>query len=135
MKRFGIARWSIVAVALAWQAVTADADMNVVIHPESIEPAVLRTTTGTRIEFENRTGRAVHLEFEGDPRLHEVVQAPATGPFWVTFNHPGQHRYVVHVYEPKERTLRGVVEVSQGTDQGGAPGACSVAVLGTCVQP
>ena len=120
--------------ALAWSPVPAHAGPSVVVRPGGIEPPVLNATTGQRVEFENRTGRAVHLEFEGDSRQHEVVQAPATGPFWVVFLRPGTHRYVVHVYAPRERTLAGVVEVAEDPQGSRETLDCDAAVPGVCVE-
>lgn len=124
-----------IAVAvLAWSVVPAHAGGRVVVQPGGVEPTVLHTTTGIRVDFENRTGRAIHLEFEGDGGQHEVVQVPATGPFWVVFFRSGAHRYVVHVYEAKERTLPGVVEVAEDPQASPGTPACGVAVLGVCVE-
>ena len=113
---------------------SAHADDTVIIQPSGVEPPVLHTTTGTRVEFANRTGRAVHLEFEGSRRLHEIVQNPTTGPFWVVFHEPGTHRYVVHVYETKERSLPGTVEVTADPRSPSPGPGCGVAVLGVCVE-
>ena len=119
----------------AWAAGSAAAADNVVVNLDAVDPAVLHTTTGDRVEFVNRTGRAVHLQFGGDPAGHQVIQVPTTGPFWVVFHRTGTHPYVVHVYGAKERALPGVVEVTQGPQQGAESPSCSVAVMGVCIEP
>ena len=100
-------------VGLLWSSAPAHGGETVIVTPGSVEPPVLRTRTGVRVDFENRTGRAIHLQFEGGRGEHDVVQLPATGPFLVVFLRPGTHRYVVHVYETKERGLVGGVCVEQ----------------------
>ena len=125
---------TIAVAALMWSVVAAYADERVVVQSGGVEPPVLHTTTGSRVDFENRTGRAIHLEFEGDGGRHEVVQVPATGPFWVVFHRTGTHRYVVHVYEAKERTLPGLVEVTENAQRPTETPACGVAVMGICVE-
>ena len=121
--------------ASAWAVGWAAAADSVIVNLEAVEPAVLHTTTGGRVEFVNRTGRAVHLQFGGDPVGHQVIQVPITGPFWVVFHRAGTHPYVVHVYGTKERALTGVVEVTEGPQQGAQSPSCGVAVRGVCIEP
>lgn len=128
----GLVAGAAVVLASVGRAHAAD---TVLVLPGGVDPPVLHTMMGTRVAFENRTGRAVHLEFEGDGRLHEVVQRPATGPFWVVFHRPGIHRYVVHVYETTERTLPGAVDVAADAARPTPPAGCAVAVMGLCVEP
>ena len=123
-----------VLAASAWAVTSADTPDNVVVTPDAVEPAVLHTKTGERVDFVNRTGRAVHLQFGGDPGGHRVVQVPTTGPFWVVFHRPGAHPYVVHVYGAKERSLSGVVEVSEGRQESESP-TCGVTAMGVCIEP
>ncbi len=82
----------------------------------------------------HRTGRAAHIEFAGDALGHHVVQLPATGPAWAVFNRAGAHPYVVHVYEPKERTLRGMVEATEDPAQPREALTCDVVVSGVCLE-
>ena len=119
---------------IAFTAVPSRAGENIVVNPEAVVPTVLHTTIGERVDFVNRTGRAVHIEFAGDARGHRVVQIPATGPAWVVFLRQGTHPYVIHVYESKERTLAGVVEVREDPDYRSEYGTCSAVVMGICIE-
>lgn len=122
-------------VAVAWNVGTTGATETVFVNADGVEPSALHTTVGDRVDFVNRTGRAVHLQFGGDPAGHRVVQVPTTGPFWVIFHRSGSHSYVVHVYGAKERTLPGVVEVAEGPEQGLESPTCSVTAMGVCLEP
>ena len=122
-------------VALALTAAAARAGESVILDGDGVEPRVLRVATGERVDFVNRTGRAVHVEFAGDAREHQVVQLPSTGPIWAVFHRPGAHPYVVHVYEPKERTLRGMVEATDDPAGPREPLTCGVTVMDICLEP
>ena len=114
--------------------VGAHAGETVIVNSDAVEPLVLRTSTGVRVDFENRTGRAIHLEFEGGRGEHNVAQLPATGPFWAVFLRPGTHRYVVHVYEARERGLVGVIEVADEAKPASEVPDCDLAVMDVCVE-
>ena len=116
-------------------AVPASAASQVVIESDRLEPRTLETVTGERVEFVNRTGRPVHLQFSGDIRQHEVVQIPVTGPAWAVFHRPGTHSYVVHVYGRETRTLEGVVRVTTDDTHQWQSGTCDVVVEGNCIVP
>ena len=122
-------------ITLAWGAVPARGGEAIVVRGDAVEPLVLRATTGERVDFVNRTGRAVHVEFAADVGGHQVVQLPATGPIWVVFHRPGTHPYVIHVYERPERTLRGMVEVTEDPQQPWDSSSCGVSVMGACLEP
>lgn len=121
--------------ALAWGASPARGGDAVVVRVDAIEPAVLRTTTGERVDFVNRTERMVHVEFTDDSRRHEVVQIPRTGTIWAVFHRPGEHPYVVHVVvDGRERALRGLVEVAEDAQAPVASPSCGVTVMGVCIE-
>jgi hypothetical protein len=107
----------------------------VVIENDRLEPKWLETLTGARVNFINRTGHPVHLQFSGDIRQHEVVQIPATGPIWAIFHRPGTHPYVVHVYNRQTRALPGVVSVTTDETHKWESGTCDVVVEGNCIAP
>jgi len=107
----------------------------VVIENDRLEPKWLETLTGARVNFINRTGHPVHLQFSGDIRQHEVVQIPATGPIWAIFHRPGTHPYVVHVYNRQPRALPGVVSVTTDETHKWESGTCDVVVEGNCIAP
>ena len=107
----------------------------VVIENDRLDPKWLETLTGARVNFINRTGHPVHLQFSGDIRQHEVVQIPATGPIWAIFNRPGTHPYVVHVYNRQTRALPGVVSVTTDETHKWESGTCDVVVEGNCIAP
>ena len=112
------------------------ADDEIVIRANAIEPQVFRATMGQRVNFVKRVDLPVHLEFGVDPRQHQIVQIPGTGPIWAVFNLPGTHPYVVHVYADKTTTsLHGIVEVVEDPAHPRAPGTCPVVVMGDCIEP
>ena len=112
------------------------ADAQIVITATTIEPAVLRVPTGERINFVNRTQRNVHVEFGVDPRQHEVVQIPLTGPIWTVFHRPGTHPYAVHVYGGGQlTTLLGRVEVVDNPEHPWEATTCGLVVMGNCIEP
>lgn len=125
----------VASVLFGCTAVPARGGEAIVVRGDAVEPSVLRATTGERVDFVNRTGRAVHVEFSADVPGHQVVQFPATGPIWVVFNRPGTHPYVIHVYERPERTLRGTVEVTEDPQQPWDSSSCGVSVMGACLEP
>ena len=108
----------------------------IVITATAIEPRVLRTTTGERVDFVNRSQRNVHVEFGADPRQHEVVQFPSTGPIWAVFHQPGTHPYAVHIYGGGGlTTLQGLVEVVIDPQHPWESKTCGVVVMGNCIEP
>jgi plastocyanin len=125
-----------VAVAPLAAAVRAEdvVVQQIVIERTKIEPEIIRTTTGQRVDFLNRSGRFVHVQFTGDVRQHELVQIPATGPIWVVFHRPGTHPYVVHFYTAELRTLRGVAEVTEDPSHPWQADSCVITVMGACLE-
>ena len=128
------------AVALiagvAWVPPAWPADGEIVIQANAIEPHYFRATMGQRVNFVKRVDLPVHVEFGVDPRQHQIVQIPATGPIWAVFHRPGTHPYVVHIYGTKETTtLHGVVEVVEDPQHPRAPGTCGLVVMGDCIEP
>lgn len=108
----------------------------VITRAESVEPGVLRTVTGRRVEFVARVNAPVHVEFGDDPSQHQVYQMPAAGPIWVIFHRPGTHPYTVHTYEAKTTTaLPGSVEVVEDPARPWGPGTCGAVVMGDCIEP
>ena len=107
----------------------------IVIENDRLEPRTLETLTGERVDFVNRTGHPVHLQFSGDIRQHEVIQIPLTGPAWAVFHRPGTHPYVVHIYERQTRAFEGVVSVSTDATHHWQVGTCDVVVEGNCLEP
>ena len=108
----------------------------IIITATAIEPPVLRVPTGERVDFVNRTQRNVHVEFGADPRQHEVVQIPLTGPIWAVFHRPGTHPYAVHVYGGGQlTTLLGRVEVVIDPQHPWESKTCGVVVMGNCIEP
>lgn len=105
------------------------------IKAGGLVPRVAQATTAQRVLFVNRTGRIVHVQFQGkDGAQHHVYQV--RGDIWAVFHAPGPHLYVVHFESGPHRALRGLVEV------GHVPGAevewptCgSVTVRGDCLDP
>jgi len=126
---------ALVVFALASVAAHAGAASQVVIESDRLEPRWLETRTGERVTFVNRTGRPVHLQFSGDPRQHEVIQIPVTGPVWAVFHRPGTHPYVVHVYDHGTRGLEGTVNVTIDETHQWLRGTCDVVVEGNCIVP
>jgi plastocyanin len=132
MKRRFIA---LLAMALLLGAGRAAATQ-IVITATAIEPAVLRVATGERVDFVNRARLNVHVEFGSDPRQHQVVQIPLTGPIWAVFHRPGTHPYAVHIYGGGQlTTLRGLVEVVDDPAHPWSSMTCGAVVEGNCIEP
>lgn len=109
---------------------------DVVIRADSVEPSVLRTVTGRRVEFTARVNAPVHVEFGEDPQRHQVYQMPAAGPIWAIFHRPGTHPYTVHIYGTKTTTaLPGLVEVVEDPEHPWGIGICGAVVMGDCLEP
>jgi hypothetical protein len=112
------------------------AQNEVVIRAGSVEPPVLRTVTGRRVEFTKRVNAPVHVEFGDDPKQHQVYQLPGIGPIWAIFHRPGTHPYTVHIYGATTTTaLRGLVEVVEDPEHPWGIGTCGAVVMGDCVEP
>ena len=118
-------------VAALVLGVAQAAATEIIITATAIEPPVLRVPAGERVDFVNQTGRNVHVEFGADPRQHEVVQIPMTGPIWAVFHRPGTHPYAVHVYGGGQlTTMPGRVEVVDNPEHPWASKTCGVVVRG-----
>jgi hypothetical protein len=112
------------------------ADEEIVIRANAIEPHAFHATMGQRVNFVKRVDLPVHVEFGVDPKQHQVVQIPGTGPIWAVFNRPGTHPYVVHIYGTKTTTtLHGIVEVVEDPQHARRPGTCPVVVMENCLEP
>ena len=132
-------RWrvaiAVITLGVASLAARAETLAQVVIENDRLEPRTLETLTGERVNFVNRTGRPVHLQFSGELRRHEVVQVTVTGPLWAVFHRPGTHPYVVHIYGRETRALEGVVSVTTDETHQWQSGTCDVVVEGNCLAP
>ena len=130
-----LARMVIALATLAGGAAPAGADGAIVVQLNGVEPAVLRTLTGERVDFVNQTERPVHVQFFGDARGHDVIQIRGAATIWAVFHRPGKHYYEVHIFHHgRERALRGVVDVTEGTPRTDEPPACGVEVMGVCIE-
>jgi len=108
----------------------------VVIRADAVEPSVLHTVTGRRVEFTKRVNAPVHVEFGEGPEQHQVYQMPAIGPIWAIFKRPGTHPYTVHIYGAKTTTaLPGLVEVVEDPQHPWGIGTCGAVVMGDCLEP
>lgn len=107
----------------------------IVITPTAVEPAVLKTATSERVNFVNRTGRAVHVGFVKNHGEHQLVQVPTTGLIWAIFHRPGPHPYTVHFYDAAGTTLHGLVEAVEDLQRPRTSGACGLTVMENCLEP
>jgi len=127
---------TLVTLLVLLTSVSARAGETIVIEATRLVPPVIETMTGNRVDFVNRAQRSVHVEFGVDPRQHEVVQVPATGPIWAVFHRPGTHPYVVHVYDGRTtRTLSGVVAVVEDETHKWDSRTCGLIVMEICIAP
>ena len=110
-------------------------ESEVIIQATALEPHVLLTVAGQRVNFVKRVDRPVHVEFGEDPGRHHVFQIPGGGPIWAIFHRPGTHPYVVHIYDGKTTVLHGVVEVLESPERPWGPGTCGAVVMEECVEP
>jgi plastocyanin len=122
-----------VALVVGPVAAPAAADSAVVIAPGAVQPPTLTASVGERIAFVNRTGRAVHLEFDAIPAGHRVYEV--SGEIWAVFHRPGRHPYVVHFLAGRGGDVRGAVEVRE--DPATGPQTCPglLTVMGECLEP
>jgi plastocyanin len=126
----------LIAVLVLMMPAHASPEETIVIEATRLVPPVLNTTTGERVTFVNRSGRAAHVEFHRDGGEHYLVQVPAGGPIWAIFNRPGAHPYVVHLYSGRRTdTLVGSVEVAEDPHHKYESPACDVNVMGVCIEP
>ena len=109
-------------------------EREVIIRATVLEPHVLLTVAGQRVNFVKRVDRPVHVEFGEDPGRHHVFQIPGAGPIWVIFHRSGTHPYVVHIYDGKTTALHGVVEVLESPERPWGPGTCGAVVMEECVE-
>jgi hypothetical protein len=123
-------------ILVSWTAPARAGEVIVIVRPDGVEPQVLHATTGERVDFINRTGKPVHLQFKGDIRQHQVVQIPAIGPIWVVFHRPGTHPYEVHAYvtEREMRTLTGLVEAVEDPRHADPSPTCGITAMGVCIE-
>ncbi len=127
---------ALVTLLVLLTSVSARAGETIVIEATRLVPPFLETMTGNRVDFVNRAQRSVHVEFGVDPRQHEVVQVPATGPIWAVFHRPGTHPYVVHVYDGRTtRTLSGVVAVVEDETHKWDSRTCGLIIMEICIAP
>ena len=127
---------ALVTLLVLLTSVSARAGETIVIEATRLVPPILETMTGNRVDFVNRAQRSVHVEFGVDPRQHEVVQVPATGPIWAVFHRPGTHPYIVHVYDGRTtRTLSGVVAVVEDETHKWDSRTCGLIVMEICIAP
>jgi hypothetical protein len=127
---------ALVTLLVLLTSVSARAGETIVIEATRLVPPFLETMTGNRVDFVNRAQRSVHVEFGVDPRQHEVVQVPATGPIWAVFHRPGTHPYVVHVYDSRTtRTLSGVVAVVEDETHKWDSRTCGLIIMEICIAP
>ena len=138
------ARWGVticLGAALAMAAVLPPrpalaAQDAVVIRADAVEPSVLHTVAGRRVEFMTRVNAPVHVEFGEAPEQHQVYQMPPTRPIWAIFHRPGTHPYTVHIYGDKTTTaLPGLVEVTEDPAHPWGIGRCGAVVMGDCIEP
>ncbi len=134
MSRWWLAALLGVVCVVAPAAARTAAGPQVVIDRDRLLPRALETLTGERVDFVNRTGRPVHVQFSADGHDHDVIQVPVTGLLWAVFHRPGTHPYVVHVYDGETRALGGVVVVTTDETHQWQAGTCGVVVEGDCIE-
>lgn len=130
-------RWLAVltAVLAVLAPVRARADETIVVEATRLVPPVLRTMTGQRVTFVNRSQRHVHVEFARDGGEHHLVQVPVGGPIWAIFHRPGRHAYEVHVFGRETVTLAGSVEVVEDPHYKYESPECVATIMGVCIEP
>lgn len=113
----------------------ARAEMHeVVIEATQLQPRVLQTTTAQKVTFLNRSGQAVHVEFQRRKDQHHVFQV--ADRIWARFHSAGPHLYVVHFPAAPGRDLRGVIEVRHVPQrEGDVPGCAGLSVMDMCLEP
>jgi hypothetical protein len=126
---------ALAASLVALQAVPAAlAGEQVIIEPGGLRPPVLVTEAQRQVDFVNRTGRLVHMEFLGhEPDEHHVVQVQ--DQIWAVFHLAGRHNYEVHFLDPAMKDLKGAVEIREHPSEVSDPLVCrGVMVTGGCLE-
>lgn len=108
----------------------------IAIEADGLRPAVLFVEAEQQVDFVNRSGRLVHVEFQHrglDQHQHHVVQL--VDRIWAVFHQPGPHRYAVHFQDPRMPDLEGAVVVGENPYGGPDPRLCSgITVMGACLE-
>jgi hypothetical protein len=106
----------------------------VIIEATGLRPQVLRTEPEHKVQFVNRSGKPIHIQFlMGDGEQHHIFQVPDR--IWAIFHQIGWHRYVVHFLEHETQKLEGAVEVVGDPYGGPDPRVCSgITVQGACIE-
>ncbi len=131
MNRHGVASAVLMFAGLSGAAIAGQHE--VVITASELQPRVFQATTAEPVTFVNRSGRPVHVEFQGRRDQHHVFRV--ADRIWARFHSAGPHLYVVH-FQGAGEALRGVVEVGHAPAAEGEAAICSgLAVMGNCLEP
>ena len=124
----------LVAAAASLAPPPTDVGDMIVIEPSALGPPALNAVPERRVTFVNRTGRMVHIEFNGGAARHHVIQVP--DQIWAIFHRAGSHPYVVHFPDDTAADMmEGVVEIVADPHQRPDPEACvGVTVMGACLE-
>ena len=124
---------AVVFCAVAPVTAHAEGTAQVMIENDRLEPWTLETLTGQRVNFVNRTGYPVHLQFIGDVRRHEVIQIPATPPSLGDLSYPGDASLRCSHHGRETRALDGVISVMTDETHQWQSRTCDVVVEGNCI--
>ena len=106
----------------------------VVIEADALRPFLLSVESEEAVEFVNRSGRKVHVDFLGPADEHHLVPVPER--IVAIFHRPGRHPYVVHFDGRRRSELRGVVDVEEARGLGDELPVCGRATVeGMCLEP
>lgn len=123
-----------VLLLLIFLASASDAMENeVVIHAQSLDPAILQVVPDQKVVFVNRSGRSVQVDFVGDAKQHHVFRV--SGTIWAIFHRQGKHPYTVHFDDQHGASLRGVIDVTRDSLLESPPTCSTVTVMGACLEP
>jgi len=108
----------------------------ITIEADGLQPPVLFVESEREVNFVNRSGRLVHVEFQHrglDQHQHHLVQV--VDRIWAVFHQAGAHRYAVHFLDPRMKDLEGAVVVGENRYGGPDPSECGgVTVMGACLE-
>jgi hypothetical protein len=106
----------------------------IVVGPGLLRPSAAFVKAETWLEFVNRSGLPVHVEFfDRSGEQHHVIHEPDR--IWAIFHRPGRHLFVVHFLDRKHADLHGAVDVGEGPHGGPDPLLCSwITPMGGCLE-
>ena len=131
--------WTMATMIMVLPGISAAEEIlagEILIDANALHPEVLMTEPEHRVQFTNRSGHAVHIQFtmrNPNGEQHHIVQVP--NQIWAMFHQVGRHPYVVHFLDHTAPDLWGAVEVVGDPYGRPDPLVCNgITVMGACLE-